>query len=235
MKTQKIKTYIGGLDERMEGGIPPGHVVLVCGEAGSMKTSVVFNILYNYAKTGRGKALYISLEQRKASLSVQLKKMGMDPEEVKDNLVIMDMGWLRREIKDVTEGEQVSWMDSLKFQMKSYKENMDYSVLGFDSLDALYVLANMKNPREDLFHFFEDMRDLGVTSFLISEMQGTGAHFGKYEVESFLADGIIHLAMERTGRTVGRYLSVVKMRAVKHATDYFPLLVEQDGFKIVNR
>ena len=234
MKIKKIKTYIEGLDEKMEGGIPYGHVVLVCGPAGSMKTSVVFNMLYNYAKEGQGKVIYISLEQRKPSLSMHLKEMGMDPEEVKDKLLIMDLGWLRREIKDVSEGEQVPWMESLKFQIKTYKEKSGYNLIALDSLDALYVLANMKEPREELFHFFEDLRDAGVTSLLISEMQDTG-HFGKYGVETFLADGIIHLAMERTGRTVGRYVSVVKMRAVKHATDYFPLLVDKQGFKIVKR
>ena len=41
--------------------------------------------------------------------------------------------------------------------------------------------------------------------------------------------------MERTGRSVGRFISVVKMREVKHATDYFPLLVDESGFKIVTR
>ena len=119
--------------------------------------------------------------------------------------------------------------------MKSYKENMGYDILGFDSMEALYVLARMKDPREELFHFFEDMRDLDVTSLLITEMSEAGGSFGKYGVESFLADGIIHLNMERTGRTVGRYISVVKMRAIKHATDYFPLLVDGNGFKIVAR
>ena len=45
---EKIKTYIEGLDQRLEGGIPPGHIVLVCGTSGSMKSSLTFNIGYNF-------------------------------------------------------------------------------------------------------------------------------------------------------------------------------------------
>ena len=43
----RVKTYIQGLDEQMSGGVPKGHVVLISGMPGTMKSSVAFNILYN--------------------------------------------------------------------------------------------------------------------------------------------------------------------------------------------
>jgi KaiC/GvpD/RAD55 family RecA-like ATPase len=57
---KRVKTYIKGLDENIEGGIPAGHVVLVSGTAGTMKSSVIFNILYNEALAGKT-SLYLSL------------------------------------------------------------------------------------------------------------------------------------------------------------------------------
>ena len=42
-----IPLYIKGLDEQLEGGIPPGHVILLGGPAGSMKSTLAFNVLYH--------------------------------------------------------------------------------------------------------------------------------------------------------------------------------------------
>ena len=58
-KVKRIKTYIKGLDENLQGGIPEGHIVLVCGSAGTMKSSVSFNILYNEVLNGKT-AIYIT-------------------------------------------------------------------------------------------------------------------------------------------------------------------------------
>ena len=45
----RIRTFVRGLDERLEGGVPKNSVVLIAGKAGSMKSSFCFSILYNQA------------------------------------------------------------------------------------------------------------------------------------------------------------------------------------------
>ena len=42
----RIRTFIHGFDEKMSGGIPQGHVVLLAGEPGTMKSTIAFNIIY---------------------------------------------------------------------------------------------------------------------------------------------------------------------------------------------
>ena len=49
MKTKRIKTYVKGLDEVMQDGIPEGSVVMIAGKPGTMKSSFAFNILYHNA------------------------------------------------------------------------------------------------------------------------------------------------------------------------------------------
>ena len=44
---QRIPTHIEGLDENMQGGIPQGHICLVAGASGAMKSSLTFSMLYN--------------------------------------------------------------------------------------------------------------------------------------------------------------------------------------------
>ena len=43
----RIPTHIEGLDENMQGGIPQGHICLVAGASGAMKSSLTFSMLYN--------------------------------------------------------------------------------------------------------------------------------------------------------------------------------------------
>ena len=229
----RVKTYIKDLDERMQGGIPQGYVVLVCGTAGSMKSSFTFNIIYNAAKHEGKKGLYVSLEQERCSLIRQMKKLGMNIKDVKELITLIE---LREPIKIGSKDtffKKGDWMSVLLTQIQSYKKTMDFELLIIDSLDALYALTTIKDPRTEIFHFFRGLRNLGITTFIITEMPQSRKEFGKYEVESFLSDGIIHLSIERLGNTVGRFVNIAKMRETKHATDFFPLVVDENGFAII--
>ena len=84
-----------------------------------------------------------------------------------NNLEIIDIGLIR---KKLTQLQEQSWVQVFKMYAKNLKETNDYQLLVIDSLPVLNVLAKFENPREDLFHLFEWLRDLGVTTILITEM-----------------------------------------------------------------
>src|SRR3989304_3062466 len=78
MAEDRIRTYVRGLDEQLQGGIPAGHVVLLAGKPGTMKSSISFNMLYGNAKNdGRG-AVYVTLEQSRESLLANMAGLGME-------------------------------------------------------------------------------------------------------------------------------------------------------------
>ncbi len=232
-KAQRIGTYVEDLDRHMEGGIPAGYTVLICGPSGSMKSTFAFNILYNASRDSGMRGLYISMEQSKENLLDHMASLGMDASKAK-NLNVVDMGRLRRELGKANSED---WFDTLYSQLKKYKKEFDCDILALDSLDALYALTTLENPRNQLFHFFEDLRELGTTNLLVSEMPRNDVLFGKHGVEEFLSDGIIHLRFREIeiGRTpsVRRYIGIVKMRGTSHDLDYYPLLVEKGKFEIV--
>ena len=68
----RIPTYISGLDEKMQGGIPKGHIVLIAGVSGSMKSSIGFASLYHAVLEGRTSGIYVTLEQSKESLATHM-------------------------------------------------------------------------------------------------------------------------------------------------------------------
>ena len=244
VEIKRVPTYINGLDESLEGGIPEKHITLICGSAGTMKSSVCFNVVYNEALKGKT-SIYLSLEQSFNSLIEHVSNMEYDLSLVnvvhinelqnlvpklqenknsgKGNVIIIDMGCIRKEIKDIKVSGNRSWMNVIKNIVLRTKQTIPCDLFILDSLSALYVLSKFENPRIELFFIFEFLRDSGMTSFLISEMPLDGSKYSQYEVEDYLSDGIILLKLSELRRTVVREIRVVKMRATKANSDIFSL------------
>ena len=250
-KIKRIKTYIGGFDENMQGGVPEGHIVLVCGSSGTMKSSVTFNMLYNEVLNGKT-GIYITLEQSARSLLNQMENMGFDMSKINmkilseisklnettkkakssktGNLVISDLGAIRKKLVNTKFGPSGDWLNAIKNIIKKIKSDSGCNMLILDSLSALYVLSSFENPRTKIFHIFEFLRDLGITSFLISEMPLDQSKYSEYKVEDFLSDGIIYLQLTKRVRKVNREISVVKMRATECNNDVFSLEYKDKKF-----
>ncbi|HYY47752.1 MAG TPA: RAD55 family ATPase [Thermoplasmata archaeon] len=230
---KRVPTNVDGLDEVLAGGIPEGHVVLVTGAPGTMKTSLTYHILHTNAVRGiRG--MYVSLEQSRASLLDHTEGLGYRPDETHGNLSILDLAMLRKKLAGPVEQP---WMDLFKLYAQGIRGSFDYRLLVLDSLDALEILAKFREPRRDLFSLIRWLQDLRCTSFLLGELPtdgGTPDHRGAFakRKEEYLADGILHLRLARQGDFgMQRQLRVVKMRGTRHETGY-QALVFDGGLKV---
>ena len=233
---ERIPTNILGLDESMEGGIPQGHIVIVAGASGAMKSSVTFSQLYNAVLYGETSGIYVTLEQGKDSLRAHTSNMGMnvDDARVRNRIAIIDLADLRVQLDEQGMSNRIDWMGQLIKQLTSYRQSIGFEILVFDSLGAFFTLTKMENPRDEIFRLFEAVRRLELTSFFICEMTGVDhKQFGEYGVEDYLSDGVIHLVMERNGDDVNRKLSVVKMRHTNHRLGYIPFEWDSDKQQFV--
>ena len=241
---KRVPLYIKGLDEEIQGGIPENHVVLVAGSAGTMKSSIAFNILYNEAINGKT-GLYITLEQSYHSLLKHIINMGFDlratnivilddigkindtiakVKSIKGCMIITDIGAIRKQVKNMSDKPSGDWLNVIKNILKKLRENTNLSLFCLDSLAALSVVSDFsENARSQLFYLFEFFRELMITTYLISEMPVSGTKYGQFEIEDFLADGIIHLELAPRMRKVDRNIRIVKMRATRVNTDIFTL------------
>jgi len=209
---------------------------LVCGRAGTMKSSLAYSIMHNAAKNDGRRGVYITLEQSRESLVEHMTKLGMDPKGIKGvgGIVVIDLARLRKETEEHEEKTPADWTQSITTIVNNYKLKFGCNLFVLDSLAALYAIHEFKNPRNDIFLFFSKIRNLGLTTLLVSEMmEPDKLYFGQHGVEDFLADGILHIDLERDGRNVNLFLSVVKMRGTPHDRAYYPLIVEKGGFEIV--
>jgi circadian clock protein KaiC len=232
--TKRIRTFVKGLDEFLGGGIPDCSTILLVGRPGTMKSSLAYYILYRNAQDKQIKGLYVTLEQSRTSLIENMTLLGMNPEPLGKFVGFVDLAMIRKTNQDYAKtserGEQ-TWIDIFKMYVQNLKQATSYEILVIDALPVLELLAKMKEPREELFHFFEWLRELNITTFLIHEIDETGA-LARYG-EDFLVDGIIHLDLRRDANMVNLFLSVAKMRKTNHKRGYYPLIYDKTGFEIV--
>ena len=224
-----LPTYVDGLDQALGGGIPRGSTVVVAGTPGTLKTSLVFNILYHNSRYGL-KALYLTLEQSAENLKAAMKRFGLDDFN-ESQIYIVDISALRLELnaKEVDR----KWMDILTEIIKEAVNINHYELLALDSLDALYSLMGLQNPRRELFHFFRVLKEIGLTTFLISEVPFGSRTITQYG-EDFLADGILHLQhVELSECEVELRLRCMKMRMMKHEPTYHTLVHDGRRFSAI--
>jgi KaiC/GvpD/RAD55 family RecA-like ATPase len=226
----RLRTFIEGFDRILEGGIPQGHVVLVAGTPGTMKSSISYYMLYNHAVEHDRTSVYVTLEQSRESLLRQMEKMGMDSERVKDKLHVLDLAIIRKKLKEIAGGS--SWLHVFKTYLTNLKQNLDFDLLVIDSMEVLETMAEIRNRRTDLFYLFEWLRDMGATVFLISESSSERLIEGKFD-EGYLSDGIITLKMQVIRDVeMQRRIRCVKMRETNHDPSYYSLLYNNGRFQV---
>jgi len=230
--TARIRTYIDGLDEALGGGIPEGHVVIVCGSPGTMKSTLSFYILGNNAIAAGRKGLYVTLEESSGSLLRQACSVGMQLEKIGTEVGIIDLASLGMKLKNTHQ----NWIRILKYHIEKALGQGEYKLLVLDSLGALEVLGKFKDRRREMFKLFQWLRNLGLTTFIIAErpdvvVEGNVIQ-GRWD-EEFLADGIIQMRLHHAADCeIQRRIRCVKMRGTRHENDYLAMLVDDGVFRV---
>lgn len=226
------KTYVRGLDVALGGGIPSGHVVLIAGAPGTMKSSLAFFILYSHALEERKTGLYVTLEQSTTSLIGQMESLGMEYDGVRESLRILDMAHLKSRHSMTKE----KWMKVLYSQIKKLKRRFDLSFLVIDSLDALMAIGGFNRKRQKAFMLFGWLRELGVTTFVVAERPDFvvgGNVIQSKSVEDFLADGVLLLRLHLVDDVnVQRRIRCLKMREMRHNNAYMALAWDDGYFNV---
>jgi circadian clock protein KaiC len=225
-----VKTYVEGLDERLHGGIPHGHSVLVAGTPGTMKSTLAYYILYQNAKAERKDGIYVTFEQSKESIVQQMGSLGLQFDAVKDYLTILDMATMRGEVDDF--GVKTTWIQMAQQSIKDAYERNGADIIAFDSLGIFQLVAGLDQPRAQLYQFVKRIKGFGATSLWISEMDAGSQKYGRWD-EDFLMDGVFHIAQQHRRETDFEFwMRIVKMRGVAHEKNFLSLNFGPNGFSV---
>jgi KaiC/GvpD/RAD55 family RecA-like ATPase len=219
----RVRTYIDDFDDLIGGGIPRGHVCLLSGPSGTMKTSIALYTLHRNSEKGIH-PLYISLEETKESLREGMRSLGLEG----DSDFVVDIGRLRTDHAEVE--EEGRWMDVLKQFITKRRRYRKVELLVIDSITGLYSLTDMRDPHRELFHFFAFLRSLEITSLLVFDMGEDGRYPNS---EDTIADGLFQVGFHQSPDGLVRLkLRCAKLRHTEHSRDYHRLRFENGRFSV---
>jgi len=232
-KEKKVKkTGIAGLDKVIEGGIPKGHVILIQGEAGTGKTILSMEWLFNGWQKFNENGIYIAVTE---TYQKAIKNMSdlefFEIDAINEgNVRFTDLrsmtqilGWENKvEKKDVEE---------LVKQIKKLVKESKSERLVIDSITAIgYVIDDKELLRYFIFRLGTILETLNCTLFLTSE--GENNKKSTFSVENYISDGIIKMEQCMGEQRMIRHLNVTKMRGVEYRSGKVVFEINSKGMNI---
>ena len=218
---ERLPTFVGRLDPFLEGGVPRGSVLAISGPGGSMKTSLALYILLKNRAAGR-RGVYVTVEESRDSILRTMRHLGLG----KDDDFLVDIAKLRIEREGVEEIRD--WLRVLKDFLVRRNQREKIDLLVIDTMDVLASMAHLEDARNELFHFFHFLRGMGITTYVIANVEPSGG--GISHDVTFLSDGVFELRFSGAGEgKVQLLFRCAKMRHTNHSRDYFVLTYDK-GF-----
>ena len=221
----RIPTGVSGLDGMIEGGFKRGSVVTLSGDAGSGKTTLGMQFLYNGAKKYNEPGLFVSMEQSRASLVDDLSRFGWDLPDLEKKHKLRILSLLPHEAADFQDSE---------INVQGAIEEIGAKRLVIDSVTSIILSYKTKpKARQGLIKLIEKLRTWGVTTVLTSESTTDvqGDVHSPFKID-FLTDGVIYLYNMRRNNYRLHALEVVKMRGTSVNGKLCPLKFGKSGIEV---
>jgi circadian clock protein KaiC len=219
--TESKKSPVGivELDKILDGGFPARSLILLSGNAGSGKTILSTQFLYNGAVKYGEKGVYVSFAENREAFYRNMLSLGMDMRslERKGLFKFLDMVTMQGKdaLKIITE-MVVKTTSELKAKR-----------LVIDSLSGLLQTMGAAETRIFLHTVLGKVTEsLGVTTIALGEIPYGEGKTG-LGVEEFVADGVIFLTHMGTAVSENRKLAIVKMRGTPLDRATFEYLIDK--------
>jgi circadian clock protein KaiC len=216
---RRVPTGVPGLDAMLNGGLPQGHTLLASGPTGIGKTILATSFLQAGAALGeKGVAVYF--EKGTSRLR-------------------------NAELAELVQSGQVAVVESRSLSL-SVEELLDDMLSAIDRLGATRVVIDSLSEME-LYLAPEERRDLrlvvfralvplakrGVTAVVTVGVDDTLGlkHISPHEL-AFLTDAVVALRYAEIDGTLGRFVTVIKVRGADHSNDVRQFHITGQGIEV---
>ncbi|MDE1868824.1 MAG: hypothetical protein KGH60_02555 [Candidatus Micrarchaeota archaeon] len=235
MGDDRVKTGITGLDAMLGGGIPSTDQIIIAGGPGAGKTLISFEILYHNAKAGIPTA-FIALEEQPNTVVKNAKQAFPEFTDIDDlinsKLLFVDGEDPASKITPSSDSQTYSFGNVVSEIEGIIKVN-NAKVVVIDSISLLkLMLPDKLIYRKSMIALVSNLRRLGVTTILTSEISSYERSRLKFNEEFFIFDGLV--TMYQTGEEDKRVfaLEIVKLRGSAHSKALSPYDITSQGFRI---
>lgn len=232
----KVKTAIPGLDELIEGGYVENDVILVTGGPGAGKTTFGVQYLVGGVTLYNEPGVLVMTEEAPSRLIRDSWRFGWDIERLisqKKLMVIYADPFKYTKFVKTPEKGQVNVVSGTKTvadmfqQIQADVEAIKAKRLFIDSITSLKVSTEKSAVRQVVSEFIKNLEYLDCTTLLTSEIYAR-----TFNVEEYLASGVIKLHVFRVGGSRVRAIEILKMRGVKHDETLHPYDIQEKGIVV---
>jgi KaiC/GvpD/RAD55 family RecA-like ATPase len=236
----KIATYIAGLDEMLNGGLPAERSILVLGGPGSGKTCFGLQFLLNGITQSGENGLFISLEESKRHLREDAAAFNwnLDKLEAQKKLAVIDVSPVPKAedhpSPDLCLGSQDFNMQTLIETIRSAAEQIGAKRIVVDAIANLTVQYPYNFERRIAVLKLLSAISKGSTNIITSESRATSLTRNVSTIE-FLCHGVIIFHVYREGNHLVRAIQIEKMRGIAHDEQIRPYRITNKGIVVYSR
>jgi circadian clock protein KaiC len=235
-KIERVKTGIPGLDELIEGGFPRGDTILIAGKAGTGKSILATQFIYKGATEYNEPGVFVTLEEPPHLIKRNMLRFGMDLDKlVKEKKIsLVDLS-PSKEVTPVTIGEYPSFdLSGLEAIILNHVKKLGAKRVVLDTLSIMaYKFKSRDILREEFFKLTANITRAGCTLLLTSEIPAHHQGLGVFDIEAFLASGVIVLYNEKISDTSrSRSIEVLKLRGSKHSSRIHSMRITEEGIRV---
>ncbi len=185
----RISTCFENLDIALGGGLVKGQIILIAGEPGIGKSTLLLQISGRLAE--KGKILYISGEESGSQIAMRGRRIG------------------------VTNSQIIVYPETVLEEILKVLEKEDFTLVVVDSVQTIYSESIESSPgsisqvREVAFRISEICKNKGIPCFIVGQITKEGLIAGPKVLEH-LVDTVLYFEGERYSHY--RVVKVVKNR-----------------------
>jgi KaiC/GvpD/RAD55 family RecA-like ATPase len=235
---------IYGLDELMGGGFPKKRAILISGSCGTGKSIFSMQFIYRGILEAEEPGVFVTFDEMPEKIRQDMLNFKWNLKELEDNdlLAIVDATSARAGVPSEEEHAILPGqldIDKLLVDILGVARNINAKRLVIDSIPAMASqLENEGAIRRAVLKLAYIVARSGLTTIITSEIpeqslgSGGAMQFSKYEVEEYVADGVIILNFLGIGTGATRTLYIRKMRGTKHSLEIHPLEITEKGIVV---
>ena len=224
----KIQTRIRGLDDILYGGLPAQRTTIISGTAGTGKTVLAMEFLYQGALEGKP-GIFISFEESAEGLRVNASGMGMDIENLENagklKVILAELP------RDAVLAGEFDTMGLLAM-IEGHAAMIGADRIVLDAIDVLmWIFDDPTRERKEIYLMLEKLKDLGLTNILTVKVDPVGRRV--YPFLDFMADCVLFLDQRMCNQVRTRRLNVVKYRGSNFMSNEHPYVLSEQGFSAI--
>ncbi|NYZ75270.1 AAA family ATPase [Candidatus Micrarchaeota archaeon] len=241
---ERVPSGVSGLDELIQGGFPRRRSILVSGACGTGKSILAMQFLYKGVLDYGEPGVFVTFDEMPEKLRQDMLNFGWDLTELEKNDLFAIVDATSARVGTPSEEENALLpgqldIDRLLVEILQVCRRIGAKRLVIDSIPAMaFQLEKESEIRKAILKLVYVVAKTGMTSILTSEVSeqgfGTGGpiKFSKYQVEEYVADGVIVMGFLGSGSQSTRTLYIRKLRGTKHSLEIHPIEITDQGMVV---